>query len=132
MQYVCTALHCNVLANLTVGVHAVGAGNKQRVYCDSVISDMCVPSMLSKTNSENSQLKTRAPITGKGYLFLKTWDGTGESSVRKLLYALLDLKMGAALKVLKEDEMLSGALLCMVARLFVACIFLCGVNMITP
>lgn len=61
--------------------------------------------MLSKINTE---LKVHTDAVGKGYLFLKTWDGTRESSVRKLLYALLDLRMGAALKVLKEDENVSG------------------------
>ncbi len=68
--------------------------------------------MLSKINIElkvHCVAYTHTHTVGKGYLFLKTWDGTGESSVRKLLYALLDLKMGAALKVLREDEKLSGA-----------------------
>lgn len=45
--------------------------------------------------------------SGKGMLLINTWDAIGGSSVRKLLYALLELKMKRVIDLLQADTNIS-------------------------
>lgn len=45
---------------------------------------------------------------GKGWVFLATWDSIRQSSVRKLVYALLEHKMQPCLDILGNDPDISG------------------------
>lgn len=44
----------------------------------------------------------------KGRLLIKLWEDTGKTSVRKLIYALKEAKMGECLNIIKQDFTLDG------------------------
>lgn len=55
---------------------------------------------------ELMQQDSRYPC--KGRLLIKLWEDTGNTSVRKMIYALKEAKMGECLNIIKQDYSLDG------------------------
>ena len=59
-------------------------------------------------NFSQIQLMQQDRQSCKGELLIRMWEETGSASVRRMIYALKEAKMGEGLNIIRQDPTLNG------------------------